>query len=217
VAGFARHTLAESACSRTHSEQEIRHGEVERIDTRDPRVPRVIGEAELAFFQAAGCTPDLLGLNHYLTSERYVDHRLNLYPSMAGQHNGRYVDLEAVRMDLPESQLGPEARLREVGLDPERFVCTPGREGVVVRIPGRDRTRGALLVHGHLDVVPAQAEDWSRPPFAAEIDDDLGVLEARLTESRAARDVAQVRRAIHEQVPSIREQQIECPERSQLI
>ena len=73
-----------------------------------------IGEAELAFFQEAGCTPDLLGLNHYLTSERYVDHRLNLYPSMAGQHNGRYVDLEAVRMDLPESQLGPEARLREV-------------------------------------------------------------------------------------------------------
>ena len=73
-----------------------------------------IGREELAFFQEAGCTPDLLGLNHYLTSERYVDHRLNLYPSMAGQHNGRYVDLEAVRMDLPESQLGPEARLREV-------------------------------------------------------------------------------------------------------
>jgi acetylornithine deacetylase/succinyl-diaminopimelate desuccinylase-like protein len=68
-----------------------------------------------------------------------------------------------------------EARLREVGLDPERFACAPGREGVVVRIPGRDRSRGALLVHGHLDVVPAQADDWSRPPFAAEIDDDLGV------------------------------------------
>jgi hypothetical protein len=33
---------------------------------------------------------------------------------MAGQRNGRYVDLEAVRMDLPDSQLGPEARLREV-------------------------------------------------------------------------------------------------------
>lgn len=73
-----------------------------------------IGEAELAFFQEAGCTPDLLGINHYLTSERFLDHRLGLYPSMAGQHNGRYVDLEAVRMDLPESELGPEARLREV-------------------------------------------------------------------------------------------------------
>ena len=38
-----------------------------------------------------------------------------------------------------------EERLREVGLDPERFACAPRRDGVVVRIPGRDRTRGALL------------------------------------------------------------------------
>jgi len=68
-----------------------------------------------------------------------------------------------------------EARLREVGLDPERYSCGPRRDGVVVRIPGRDSSRGALMVHGHLDVVPARAEDWSRPPFAAEIDDDLGV------------------------------------------
>ena len=68
-----------------------------------------------------------------------------------------------------------EARLREVGLDPERFSCGPRRDGVVVRIPGRDRSRGALLVHGHLDVVPARADDWSKPPFGAEIDDDLGV------------------------------------------
>ncbi len=68
-----------------------------------------------------------------------------------------------------------ESRLREVGLDPERYSCGPRRDGVVVRIPGRDSSRGALMVHGHLDVVPAQAQDWSRPPFAAEIDDDLGV------------------------------------------
>jgi len=68
-----------------------------------------------------------------------------------------------------------ESRLREVGLDPERYSCGPRRDGVVVRIPGRDSSRGALMVHGHLDVVPARAQDWSRPPFAAEIDDDLGV------------------------------------------
>ncbi|MBI1376135.1 MAG: M20/M25/M40 family metallo-hydrolase [Frankiales bacterium] len=68
-----------------------------------------------------------------------------------------------------------EGRLREVGLDPQRYSCGPRRDGVVVRIPGRDASRGALMVHGHLDVVPARAEDWSRPPFAAEVDDDLGV------------------------------------------
>ena len=67
-----------------------------------------------------------------------------------------------------------QARLAEVGLDAERFVTTGGRrEGVVVRIPGRDRTRGALLLHGHLDVVPARGEDWSVPPFAGEVVDDL--------------------------------------------
>ena len=68
-----------------------------------------------------------------------------------------------------------EARLREVGLDPERYSCGPKRDGVVVRIPGRDSSRGALMVHVHLDVVPARAEDWTVPPFAAEIDEDLGV------------------------------------------
>lgn len=68
------------------------------------------------------------------------------------------------------------ARLQEVGLAPERITCgAPGRDAVSIRIPGRDRDRGALLLHGHLDVVPAQPSDWSRPPFAAEIDDDLGV------------------------------------------
>jgi len=68
-----------------------------------------------------------------------------------------------------------ESRLREVGLDPERYSCGPRREGVVVRIPGRDGSRGALMVHGHLDVVPARADDWSKPPFGAEVAEDLGV------------------------------------------
>lgn len=67
-------------------------------------------------------------------------------------------------------------RLQEVGLTPERISCgAPGRDAVTVRIPGRDRERGALLVHGHLDVVPAQTSDWRRPPFGAEVEDDLGV------------------------------------------
>ena len=43
------------------------------------------------------------------------------------------------------------------------------------RVAGEDSTRPALLLHGHLDVVPADAADWTHPPFAAEIEEDEGV------------------------------------------
>jgi acetylornithine deacetylase/succinyl-diaminopimelate desuccinylase-like protein len=67
-----------------------------------------------------------------------------------------------------------EALLTEVGLDTERFSTTSSRrQGVVARIPGSDSSRPALLMHGHLDVVPAQASHWSVPPFAAEVIDDM--------------------------------------------
>lgn len=61
--------------------------------------------------------------------------------------------------------------LRETGWEPE-VVTTTGdrRRGAVLRIPGTDPDAGALVLHGHLDVVPAIAEDWTHPPFAAEVD-----------------------------------------------
>ncbi len=58
--------------------------------------------------------------------------------------------------------------LSDVGLDPELFESTPGRANVVVRLEGTDPSRPALVVHGHTDVVPARAEDWTVPPFAGE-------------------------------------------------
>ena len=58
--------------------------------------------------------------------------------------------------------------LTEVGLDPELIESEPGRASVVVRVSGADDARGALLVHGHLDVVPAHAPDWQVDPFAGE-------------------------------------------------
>ena len=80
--------------------------------------------------------------------------------------------------DSPETVGEAEAadycaeRLREVGLDPEVIVTTSdSRRAVHVRIPGTDPAAGALLLHGHIDVVPAMAADWSRPPFAAELAD----------------------------------------------
>ena len=63
-------------------------------------------------------------------------------------------------------------RLDEVGISGEFVLPTPGRGSLVVRIPGRDPSAGALLVHAHLDVVPVDAADWSVPPFAAEIRED---------------------------------------------
>lgn len=67
-----------------------------------------------------------------------------------------------------------ESSLREAGLDVERFSTTSSRrQGVVARLPGADPLRPGLLLHGHLDVVPAQASHWSVPPFAAEVVDGM--------------------------------------------
>lgn len=63
--------------------------------------------------------------------------------------------------------------LEEAGLSPQLYEQVSGRTSVVARIKGTDPEAGALVVHGHLDVVPAQAEDWQVDPFAAEIKDGL--------------------------------------------
>lgn len=63
-------------------------------------------------------------------------------------------------------------KLTEVGFTPEYLESgAPGRGNVFLRIPGADRGRGALLIHGHLDVVPAEAADWSVHPFSGAISD----------------------------------------------
>ena len=58
--------------------------------------------------------------------------------------------------------------LTEVGLDPLYVESSTGRANVLLRIEGTDRSRPGLAVHGHLDVVPANAVDWQVDPFAAE-------------------------------------------------
>lgn len=74
-----------------------------------------IDEKELSFFVEEPCTPDIIGINHYLTSERFLDHRLHHYPQHhhCGNHFHHYADAEAVRVDLPHGETGPLARLRE--------------------------------------------------------------------------------------------------------
>jgi acetylornithine deacetylase/succinyl-diaminopimelate desuccinylase-like protein len=92
-------------------------------------------------------------------------------------------------------------KLAEVGLEPRVVESHPGRASVVARVEGVDSSRDALLLHGHLDVVPAQASDWEVPPFSGEVRDGflwgrgavdmkdmdamiLAVLRQRLTEGR---------------------------------
>ena len=65
------------------------------------------------------------------------------------------------------------ALLAEVGLAPQILESHPGRASVVTRMAGEDPSRPALLVHGHLDVVPADAADWTRHPFAGDIADGV--------------------------------------------
>ncbi|MFJ5773000.1 M20/M25/M40 family metallo-hydrolase [Streptomyces sp. NPDC093094] len=65
------------------------------------------------------------------------------------------------------------AALAEAGLDPVMLERTKGRTNVVARLAGTDPSADALLVHGHLDVVPAEAADWSVHPFSGEVRDGV--------------------------------------------
>ncbi|GAA2265169.1 M20/M25/M40 family metallo-hydrolase [Glycomyces scopariae] len=64
------------------------------------------------------------------------------------------------------------AKLAEAGLEPVVVEKAPNRSNVVARLEGADPSAPALLVHGHLDVVPAEAADWTVDPFSGEIDAD---------------------------------------------
>jgi acetylornithine deacetylase/succinyl-diaminopimelate desuccinylase-like protein len=125
---------------------------------------------------------------------------------------------DLIRIDTtnPGDHSGPGERkaaehvaglLAEVGLESAVLESHPKRTSVVARVEGQDRTRPGLLVHGHLDVVPASAPDWQRDPFCGEIADGyvwgrgaidmkdmdaimLAVVRQRLREGRPpARDV----------------------------
>ena len=90
-----------------------------RVDQRHPWYRRFlkagVDEAGLQFFRDHACPPDVIGINHYLTSERYLDHRRDQYPSHhhASNQQDLYADVEAVRIDFPRPCTGPLARLRE--------------------------------------------------------------------------------------------------------
>jgi acetylornithine deacetylase/succinyl-diaminopimelate desuccinylase-like protein len=62
-------------------------------------------------------------------------------------------------------------KLAEVGLEPQILESDRGRANVIARIAGEDSSRDALLLHGHLDVVPFNPGDWTHHPLSGEIAD----------------------------------------------
>ncbi|MFF4172430.1 M20/M25/M40 family metallo-hydrolase [Streptomyces sp. NPDC001744] len=64
-------------------------------------------------------------------------------------------------------------RLAAAGIEPTLLERTAGRTNVVARVPGTDPGAPALLVHGHLDVVPADPAEWTVHPFSGEVRDGL--------------------------------------------
>jgi dTDP-4-dehydrorhamnose reductase len=72
-----------------------------------------VNEDELLWFVDNPCAADIIGINHYLTSERFLDERVTQYPECLHGSNGRhrYADVEAVRV-CEEGIAGPHARLR---------------------------------------------------------------------------------------------------------
>ncbi len=91
-----------------------------RVGPDHPWWPILLGcgvaEADLSLLLEGDAAPDIIGINHYLTSERYLDEALHRYPESHWGGNGRqrYADAEAVRLPIPHDDLGPAARLREV-------------------------------------------------------------------------------------------------------
>src|SRR6478609_3391098 len=62
-------------------------------------------------------------------------------------------------------------RLAEVDIHAQILESEPGRASVVARVRGTDPDRPPLLIHGHLDVVPADATEWTVHPFSGEVRD----------------------------------------------
>ena len=124
-------------------------------------------------------------------------------------------DLIRIDTSNPGDHSGPGERqaaehvaalLADVGLEPAVLESHPRRTSVVARLAGQDPTRPALLVHGHLDVVPASAPDWRHDPFSGEVADGCiwgrGAIDMK---DMDAMILAVVRQRLREQRPPARD------------
>jgi acetylornithine deacetylase/succinyl-diaminopimelate desuccinylase-like protein len=106
-----------------------------------------------------------------VTVTRPVDEVVDLVSELIRFDTTNTGDLETTKGEA-ECARWVAAQLEEVGFETEYVEAgAPGRGNVFARLPGRDPDRGALLIHGHLDVVPAEPSDWSVHPFSGAVED----------------------------------------------
>jgi acetylornithine deacetylase/succinyl-diaminopimelate desuccinylase-like protein len=100
-------------------------------------------------------------------------------PTVTSQDEAAELLIELIRINTsnPTHPERPAAewvagKLDEVGIESQIIEAEPGRASTIARIEGSDPSRPPLLIHGHLDVVPAEKSEWSVDPFAGEVRDD---------------------------------------------
>jgi acetylornithine deacetylase/succinyl-diaminopimelate desuccinylase-like protein len=112
-----------------------------------------------------GCDDSAVTANQVTAQDEVVDicrDLVRIDTSNPGDHSG------------PGERLAAEhvaGLLADVGLEPVVLESHPKRTSVVARMSGGDSSRPGLLMHGHLDVVPASAPDWRHDPFSGDIAD----------------------------------------------
>jgi acetylornithine deacetylase/succinyl-diaminopimelate desuccinylase-like protein len=98
------------------------------------------------------------------------------HPSAQDEVADLLVELIKINTSNPTHPERPAAewvaeKLDEVGIESRIIEASKGRASTIARIEGTDSSRAPLLIHGHLDVVPADKDEWSVDPFAGEIKD----------------------------------------------
>ncbi len=87
-----------------------------RVDRVHPLFPYLLAnglaEPDILWFRDNPCPPDVVGVNWYATSDRFLDHRLHAYPRGMRSAEGPFADVEAVRV-RPEGLQGFGAIARE--------------------------------------------------------------------------------------------------------
>ncbi|GAA0269331.1 M20/M25/M40 family metallo-hydrolase [Cryptosporangium japonicum] len=106
-----------------------------------------------------------------MTGSRAVDEVVALASALIRIDTTNLGDPDAPGTERAAAEFVAE-QLTDAGYDPVYVESgAPGRGNVVVRLAGADPDAGALLVHGHLDVVPADPAEWSIHPFSGEVRD----------------------------------------------